>query len=416
MIFPQVTVGALAVCIFLSFTGDVTSFSLHTRNSPKGMLPANVNTSLNKSHGREIFRLASTSSSTSISTSSSSSSSTIISTSTSHSAQEKIKFEMLSTNPLLFSSQKSILSIEECKTLSSWCQSIIQARGGEGNLNNNVLLQGIANQEEGALLLKRLQQILHSDLLGFDENLEEMVIPRYISYDEDEYGADMNMNANASSSSYKYGKEIQNYKVEDILPDGLHVDTNNSKFSRHWTILFYLDTCDTLGATSFPLAEVSLPKDATNVDVDLHVDEEREKMQMQRVAASKLIFEEDIQHTKYADATQDQLSIMRFVDESGLDMIQRQSESESAGQVEMGLRILPRHGHFCLFSSLSDDGYGNPLSFHGAEAMYPGETKSVLTFFYEIPMGTFGSRAELGERAKEREEKFFKFHNIKTDG
>lgn len=231
MISRQVSVSAVAMCMFICLPPNVTSFSLRTRNSLKGTSPYNVDASLIPSQGRDIFRLDGTivsMSSSSSSSTTSMSTTTSTSTTTSITTQEKIKFEMLSSNPLLFSSQKSILSKEECQTLSSWCQSTIQKRGG--NLNNNVLLEGIANQEEGALLLKRLQQILHSDLLGFDKDLEEMVIPRYISYDEDEYGADMN----TSSSSYKYGKDIQNYKVEDILPDGLHVDTNNSKFSRHW--------------------------------------------------------------------------------------------------------------------------------------------------------------------------------------
>ncbi len=287
-----------------------------------------------------------------------------------------IAFETLSNNPLIFQSTQPILSKTECGILSKWCRHMIDTRG---DLYQDSLDEGIAKNEEGALLLRRVQQALHTNLLGLDELNDEMVLPRYIFYTEEEDGIE-------ESES----KDSKDFTVEDLLPGGLHVDTNNSKFFRHWTILLYLDSCDTLGATTFPLA---VPEGSEGTD-----DEEV-------MAATKLL-SNGVQHTRFVDATDEELEFGRIVETPSLGLLNKEDTPI------MGVRVSPKHGHYCLFSNLNEDGFPNPRSFHGGEALYHGESKEVLTFFYEIPVGTFTSRAELGERAMEREEMFLEKHGL----
>ncbi len=295
-----------------------------------------------------------------------------------------IAFETLSKDPLMFQSTKPILDKHECGILSKWCKHLIETRG---DLEEDSLEQGIANREEGALLLRRVQEQLHMDLLGLDEKDDEMVLPRYIFYTEWEDG----IQRYESSKP----KDTKDYTLEDLLPGGLHVDTNNSKFFRHWTILLYLDSCDTLGATSFPLAVPELD------DSEITDDDDEQLM-----AATKLLAN-GVQHTRFIDATEEELEFGRIVERPSLSLLSQQDNPAPSG-----IRVSPKHGHYCLFSNLNENGFPNPRSFHGSEALYHGESKDVLTFFYEIPVGTFTSREQLGQRAMEREDMFLRKHGL----
>jgi hypothetical protein len=80
---------------------------------------------------------------------------------------------------------------------------------------------------------------------------------------------------------------------------------------------------------------------------------------------------------------------------------------------------MPFEGNVCIFSGIGHDGYPHPASFHGGESLLKrhivnrdDSEKHVLTFFYEVPVGTFNSRTELGMRVKEREETFKSIHGI----
>ena len=111
-------------------------------------------------------------------------------------------------------------------------------------------------------------------------------------------------------------------------------------------------------------------------------------------------------HTRLADAADDQLAMGRVLEGAALELLQNRGERES----ESGVRVMPKQRRFCLFSGLNKEGYPNPLSFHGGEAMDEGGTKEVLSFFYEVPLGTFGNREQFGERVREREERFLDLH------
>ncbi len=141
--------------------------------------------------------------------------------------------------------------------------------------------------------------------------------------------------------------------------------------------------------------------------------------------AKHLIEKEDVQHTRMADANESQLELGKIIDEAAKDLIHRDKhiltssltstssttvDEEDKHNMRMGIRILPKQGHFCLFSSLNTNGYPNPLSFHGGEAMDVGESKEVLTFFYEIRMDTFTDREEFGQRVAQRERDFLNLH------
>jgi hypothetical protein len=263
---------------------------------------------------------------------------------------------------------------------------------GQQQLTQEMILQGEQNREEGALILVQVQKEIHS-LLG-ERPQDPLVLPRYLNYKEQEPRL---------TKEKIFSKDCA---LGDILPDGLHVDANNSKHFRHWTVLLYLDTCETLGATTFPFA----------VPVGKAWDGKYDSVQS---VAKRLIMEEDMYHTRCADATQVQLDLGKELDETALDLVRCQfdtgiesKENGSDLNHNYGIRVMPRQGHICIFSGLTDKGYPNPLSFHGGEALLEGESKELLTFFYEIPIDLFRNRDEFGIQVKEREERFLHLHRF----
>ncbi len=174
--------------------------------------------------------------------------------------------------------------------------------------------------------------------------------------------------------------------------------------------MVYLNSCSSLGATTFPLAIPFIANNGNAGNTNNIIDafqEIRNKNcnvqynEIQNVAKNLIL--QDVQHTRMLDANERQLELGKVIDDAAVLVAKEENN-------DMGLRILPKQGHFCLFSSLKPDGYPNPLSFHGGEAMDVDETKDVLTFFYEIPVGTFHSRQEFGRRVVERERHFINLH------
>lgn len=124
----------------------------------------------------------------------------------------------LSLNPLICTSAKAILTPIECQVLSKWCREVVQR---EGKLTQEALTNSYLNGEEGAIIMIQLQQRLEGDILGYPKITEGdpcYVLPRFISY------------------RYKEGDSVDrsNLSTSTLIPDGLHVDTNNSKHFRHW--------------------------------------------------------------------------------------------------------------------------------------------------------------------------------------
>ena len=290
-------------------------------------------------------------------------------------------------NPIMFTSSVPLLTKVQCEKLATWCQTVIAKYG---TLTNDALIKDLDDDKEGAQIMVQLQKIIHENIMGLkgSDDYDDYVMPRYISYIEPEKQT-----------------ILDNMDAVSLLPDGLHVDTNNSKHFRHFTILFYLNSCATFGATSFPLAIPYIDKGNRNyMDIKQHIEKNRLNLQLNQAqeAANQLILK-DVHHTRMADANRECLDLGRIVENDAVPLLNKATN-------QMGLRVMPEQGHICLFSNLLPDGYPNPLAFHGGEVMNAGESKEVLTFFYEIPVGSFTNRQDFGRRVQEREMEFLRYH------
>ena len=307
----------------------------------------------------------------------------------------------VSFNPLTFISSNPLLTEPQCRILSHWCRKIVKEKG---QMTKDILLQAVYEGSEGAQIMLHLQKEIHEKVLGLSSpnDNDSYVIPRFISY-----------NSNGQKGHDTKIKSVDVHTSSKLLPDGLHVDTNNGKHFRHFTILFYLDSCSSLGATTFPLAVPFVSKineweSNDSIDIIEKIQKEKAGYKYNQVQeAAKQLLMEDVQHTRMEDVSKESLKLCAIIENASVSLLQKFKENE---ELEMGIRIKPRQGHFCLFSNLNEDGYPNPLSFHGGEVMDVGESKEVLTFFYEIPMGTFTTRDEFGLQVREREGNLLNFH------
>ena len=227
----------------------------------------------------------------------------------------------LSDAPLLLVSSRPLLTNEECGIL---CRNFEQGPS-----------------EEGDFLLKRVHQQI-DNLTGCPSHDGEAVLPRYVSYPPSQ-------------------------NDNPLLPDGLHVDTNNGRLFRHVTALLYL-TNNANGATTFPLAGSKDTK-------------------LERIAQAML--DSGVTHTR-AEAADNQN--FRVLEQAAHDLYD--------GKSNVGLRVLPSMGKLCVFCNILQDGKPDPFSLHGGEAGND-EFKAVLTFFKETPLSTFTSRQEFGQKVQE---------------
>lgn len=284
------------------------------------------------------------------------------------------------SDPLLVTSSHAIISPSECKTLIKYCQSKLQIDFHSGMLCNSCDIkpetfeQDLIERNEGAMILKEVQQML-LETLGLNE--WEAVMPRYIYYTNEDCFMD---------------------ETERLLPDGLHVDSNNGKLFRHWTVLLYLTSNPYSGATVFPLIGNN------------HMDDDKLSEMQNAIDAAEQLITSGVYHTRMENMTHAQQALAQKVESYALSSMTHERGST---------RIVPREGNLCIFSGIRHDGYPHPASFHGGESLLKmrmnnmGDTeKHVLTFFYEVPVGTFSSRVELGMRVKEREEKFKSVNGI----
>lgn len=283
----------------------------------------------------------------------------------------KIPVVQRSSNPLILCSESStpLLNPDECELLKTCCLQLESKGRSVADLlsTEDDIINSLPTLKEGSKIMKKLQRKLACNVIGCQpEDPEALVVPRFLHY----------------QSLKDVGQKVS---TDLLLEDGLHVDTNNGKFFRHWTILFYLDNLPEGvhgGATTFPLSE--------------RVDDEA-------LASAQQLVNSNIHHTRISKNPTN-LELGRKVEQVALDLCQ--------GQCDTGVRILPRQGHFCLFSGLLHDGTPNPRSFHAAETMispFPA-SRNVLSFFYEVPLAQFSNRAEMGDRVREREEALLEFH------
>lgn len=125
------------------------------------------------------------------------------------------KLVPLSTNPLLFASSDPLLTEQDVEKLRQWCKDNLQPNQ---TIHPSLFDRG---SDELPSLLQRLRD--HMDaMVGYDGTGEE-VMARYLSY---------TANPEAIDGDDSVSEPCLTTSL--LLPDGLHVDTNNGKFFRHW--------------------------------------------------------------------------------------------------------------------------------------------------------------------------------------
>ena len=157
-----------------------------------------------------------------------------------------VKLSQLSSNPLLFVSSSSsssssasasdddepLLSSNECQILQSWCQNnLIPNESVPSRLwsNHNEYADDNNNNDEGLKILTKLKRVI-DEIVGHTKVDDSALTVRYISYDSSDH--DMEQRCHPSSSTTT-NKPLPTTTYE-LLPDGLHVDTNNGQHFRHW--------------------------------------------------------------------------------------------------------------------------------------------------------------------------------------
>ena len=279
----------------------------------------------------------------------------------------------LCQSPLLLESSAPIISREECSIL-------IQHFDEHQSSSAEAILQKIHD------LIANVTNCPRHD--GENE-------PRYVRYDTKIKQDMQQLQLNPKSFT------------DNLLPDGLHVDTNNGKLFRHITAILYLtdnmdDDGNTIGGgTTFPLA--------THQSNDDYNREQSERL----LTSAKTLLLNGIHHTK-GDEDQDDNSDGRVLENAGLqvfcrDTMQIRHATEWNGQ--QGVRVMPKSGKLIYFHNVDDDGLSDASSFHGGEELlsfgsfHAGESKSILVFFKEVPVAKFRDKGIEGfaqEVAKSR--------------
>lgn len=292
-----------------------------------------------------------------------------------HLVQSDAQPEMIPlTNPplLLLQSASPIISKEECNLLSRYFET----------------------QSTTAAEIHAAETLLHQVRSTVDKvtncpsHAGEMPVPRYVRYD----------------ATYMSLQQLMSRKFVDVLlPDGLHVDTNNGKLFRHITAILYLtdneDECieehssshfTMGGATIFPLA---VPFGSANL----------QSTPTNGCAAADNLLSRSIHHTKTVEQ-EGKDPDQRQLEQLAVDLIHRDtndlfgvSTNDKSVIKECGIRVMPQAGKLIYFHNISDDGRPDATSFHGGEELaviseqdLPGfgvhAHKSILVFFKEIPV------------------------------
>jgi hypothetical protein len=254
----------------------------------------------------------------------------------------------LSTKPLIMVSSQPIANKEECALLMDFFDLIRSSTDAP------------PQHHDAWPILERIQNQLDT-LLDSPHHEGESALPRYLIYNPERAGDEARVRNAIAFSARMLRKKL--------LPDGLHVDTNNSKHFRHITTLLYLTT-NVDGATTFPLANADGKRDAA-------------------IQAANSLINEEVTHTQMVNANAEHCELL---EEAALRLYANDNES--------GIRVLPEEGKLCVFYNLQPSGLPDPFSFHGGEALLQGETKkAVLTFFKEISLKNFSTREEFAEQA-----------------
>jgi hypothetical protein len=277
------------------------------------------------------------------------------------SPEKTAAMQALSLDPPIFVSTTPLLSLQECATLSQH-------------------FQGASPSVQSQAVLVALQQRLDR-LLGRSD--AQPVTPRYLCY-------------NPSSSVAVPAKASSDW----LLPDGLHVDTNNGFLFRYLTVLVYLSTTDS-APTTFPLAIIR------------HMDDEPPNESAAAAAAGQALLDDNRHHTRDANMTGTIAhSRVRLLEGAAWDLYRREQDKSSGVERDAGegIRVLPQAGHCVAFFSINGQGQTHARSWHGSEILLSpkgsginNNQKEVLTFFYEVPMSEFQSQLEFGQCVERRQ-------------
>ena len=311
----------------------------------------------------------------------------------------------LSETPLLLmKSSTPIISREGCLLLSRYFDQRSNA-----DENNSAYQLDKVEIHRAETLLRVVHDVIDK-VTNCPKHDGEMQMPRYVRY---------------NSVIIDEKSMLHPGIFRDILlPDGLHVDTNNGKLFRHITAILYLTDNDdgfssnevggcfvSGGGTTFPLA-VPFGEKGTS---------ERNKLQ----DAGKHLLRRGIHHTKG-----DESEYTGLIDDAALNVFnshvvkketfasnERHGNNSLIETKHSGIRVMPSMGKLIYFHNVDDDGLPDPLSFHCGEeliTLLPNDadpnnlfqiltsTKRILVFFKEIPMQTFldGGRERFAEQAK----------------
>ena len=260
----------------------------------------------------------------------------------------------LSRHPLILTSSEPIITKEECQILIN------------GYVNNK------CHGKKKDKILAKVNSII--DTLTNCPSHDGEMQPRLLIYDPVTISTDA-----------------------DIIPDGLHVDVNNGKLFRHMTVLLYLtdNNHDRGCATTFPIA----------VPVNNSFDDENDLIQSAKNLIDNKIYHTQNQEEKYKDD-------VNLLERATIHLCNKeQFKEENQRYDNVGIRVIPKAGCICVFSSLLDNGLPDPLTFHGGESCinrdnYSGKaivdgydcisesSKIVLSFFKEIPLASFDTFKE----------------------
>ena len=327
---------------------------------------------------------------------------------------------------LLLQSSSPVISRECCSLLSRYFEQLERDSPNDsiGNEECSVISEKMDDYEINMAkkMLCEIQDVI-DEVTNCQRHDGESQIPRYVRYDPKMADISRVTDTNASSND-------QGFLSANLLPDGLHVDTNNGKLFRHITVILYLtdnedgflvddrqydfylkskNACVVGGGTTFPLA---IP-----LDRGKHVLSERIEN------AAKNLLSRGIQHTK-ADKNKEEDSDGRCLEREGLGIFLRDNKvvgdisglGQYGNQHTSGIRVMPEAGKLIYFHNLGNDGMPDSLSFHGGEELIAFldqldndemmqhyakvANKSILVFFKEISMDTFQDEDGFAEQAR----------------
>jgi hypothetical protein len=253
------------------------------------------------------------------------------------STSKEVPFIPISRSPLLLFSSQPVATGEECNLLIDLFDAIVKEKE---DLFHSELA---STQERAWSILERIQNQI-DEWLESPRHDGESPLPRYVTYEPSDpsYACP----STGDSIHTQVNVEIPSWSTT-LLPDGLHVDTNNSQHFRHITVLLYLTTNTEGGATTFPLANASPASSSVQAAISL--------------------IQDGITHTQMANANPVLCKDLENAARQLYDVTTATTASSSSSST--GIRVLPQAGHVCAFFNLDGEtGMPDPISFHGGEA------------------------------------------------